>query len=162
MLRLTELFPASRFVGMDLSEAMRRRLGNIDFVVRDVSDFDTTAEREAFDVVTTFDAIHDQARPLRVLRGIYRALTPTGVYVMQDINGTSDLRQDIEHPLGTLLYTISCLHCMTVSLAQGGEGLGAMWGSATARRALQDAGFRSIEVHRLAHDIMNDWYVSRK
>jgi hypothetical protein len=49
------------------------------------------------------------------------------VYLVQDISGSSHVHKDIEHPIGTFLYTISCMHCMTVSLAQGGEGLGAMW-----------------------------------
>jgi len=67
----------------------------------------------------------------------------------------------IEHPVGTLIYTVSCMHCMTVSLAQGGEGLGAMWGEEKTREYLQRAGFRSVETHQLAHDIQNNWYVIR-
>ena len=65
---------------------------------------------------------------INVLTGIHRALRSDGVYLMQDISGSSRVHKDIEHPMGTFLYTISCMHCMTVSLAQGGEGLGAMWG----------------------------------
>lgn len=169
--RLAELFPASEFVGMDLSEdaieyaraeASRRGLPNARFVVKDLSDFDRTAEAERFDFITTFDAVHDQARPLNVLRGIHRALTADGVYLMQDIRGSSCTHKNIGHPIGTLIYTISCMHCMTVSLAQGGEGLGAMWGEEKAREYLQRAGFRSVETHRLAHDIQNNWYVVRK
>ena len=169
--RLAALFPASEFVGMDLSEdaieyaraeASRRGLPNARFAVKDLSDFDRTAEVERFDFVTTFDAVHDQAHPLHVLRGIRRALTADGVYLMQDIRGSSCTHKNIGHPIGTLIYTISCMHCMTVSLAQGGEGLGAMWGEEKAREYLQRAGFRSVETHRLAHDIQNNWYVVRK
>ena len=54
------------------------------------------------------------------------------------------------------------MHCMTVSLAQGGEGLGAMWGEEKTREYLQKAGFRTIETRRLDHDIQNNWYVVRK
>jgi 2-polyprenyl-3-methyl-5-hydroxy-6-metoxy-1,4-benzoquinol methylase len=169
--RLAELFPASEFQGMDLSqdaiayaraEASRKGLRNARFAAQDVSDFDRTAETERFDFITTFDAVHDQAQPLNVLRGIYRALTPEGVYLMQDIKGSSCAHKNIAHPIGTLLYTISCMHCMTVSLAQGGEGLGAMWGEETAREYLRRAGFRSIATHQLAHDIQNNWYVVTK
>jgi hypothetical protein len=71
-------------------------------------------------------------------------------------------RKDIEHPIGTFLYTISCMHCMTVSLAQGGEGLGAMWGEEKTREYLQKAGFRAVTTHRLAHDLQNNWYVVTK
>jgi SAM-dependent methyltransferase len=135
--RLAELYPRARFVGFDLSaeaigsarrEAARKGLRNVEFVVRDLSDFDRTAEPAAFDFVTTFDAVHDQARPLQVLQGIHRALNPDGVYLMQDIRGTSRIHDDTGLPLAPLLYTVSCMHCMTVSLAQGGEGLGARGG----------------------------------
>ncbi len=169
--RLAALFPASRFVGMDLSqdsiayareEASKTGNGNIEFRAVDLSTFDQTAEPEAFDFITTFDAIHDQAKPLNVLKGIHRALKPDGVYLMQDISGSSHVDQDIEHPIGTFLYTVSCMHCMTVSLAQGGEGLGAMWGEEKTREYLREAGFRSVTTHRLAHDIQNNWYVVTK
>jgi ubiquinone/menaquinone biosynthesis C-methylase UbiE len=168
MNRLAELYPQSRFVGMDLStdaigfardEAVTKGLSNSEFVATDLSNFHKTAEPESFDFITTFDAIHDQAKPLNVLEGIHRALKPDGVYLMQDISGTSHVHKDIEHPIGTFLYTVSCMHCMTVSLAQGGEGLGAMWGEEKTREYLERAGFRSIATHRLAHDIQNNWYV---
>ena len=81
---------------------------------------------------------------------------------MQDISGSSHVHKDIEHPIGPLLYTISCMHCMTVSLAQGGEGLGAVWGEEKAREYLQKPDFLSITTHRLAHDIQNNWYVVTK
>jgi 2-polyprenyl-3-methyl-5-hydroxy-6-metoxy-1,4-benzoquinol methylase len=169
--RLAELYPHSTFVGMDLSrdavafaagEASTKGLTNVEFVAVDLSNFDETGEPESFDVITTFDAIHDQARPLNVLKGIHRALKPDGTYLMQDISGTSHMHEDIRHPIGTFLYTVSCMHCMTVSLAQGGEGLGAMWGEEKTREYLLRAGFRSITTHRLAHDIQNNWYVVLK
>ena len=171
MSRLAELFPASVFLGIDFSadaieyaraEVSRKGLRNVGFVVKDLSDFDRTAEAERFDFITTFDAVHDQARPLNVLRGIHRALTSGGIYLMQDIRGSSCVHNNVDHPIGTLLYTISCMHCMSVSLAQGGEGLGAMWGEEKAREYLRRAGFGLVETHRLAHDIQNNWYVVRK
>jgi SAM-dependent methyltransferase len=131
-------------------------------IVADLSHFDDTAEAEAFDLIATFDAIHDQARPLNVLRGIHRALRADGIYLMQDIKGSSHIHNNLDHPLGPLLYTISCMHCMTVSLAQDGEGLGAMWGEEKTREYLAKAGFRSVEKNELAHDIQNNWYVVRK
>jgi 2-polyprenyl-3-methyl-5-hydroxy-6-metoxy-1,4-benzoquinol methylase len=169
--RLAELFPKSRFLGMDLSkeairaareEASAKGLKNVEFATVDLSEFDQTAEPESFDLITTFDAVHDQGQPLNVLRGIHRALKRDGVYLMQDIKGSSHVYKNIDHPIGTFLYTASCLHCMTVSLAQGGEGLGAMWGEEKTREYLQRAGFRSVEKHELTHDIQNNWYVARK
>jgi 2-polyprenyl-3-methyl-5-hydroxy-6-metoxy-1,4-benzoquinol methylase len=116
MTRLAELFPNSRFTGMDLSEeaigyahaeASKQGLKNIQFIAVDLSNFNETAAPESFDCITTFDAIHDQAKPLAVLEGICRALKSDGVYLMQDIGGTSHVHRDIEHPIGTFLYSIS-------------------------------------------------------
>jgi ubiquinone/menaquinone biosynthesis C-methylase UbiE len=169
--RLAGLFPKSHFVGMDFSkdalrtaeaQASAEGLKNVEFKEVDLSDFDRTAPPESFGLITTFDAVHDQGKPLNVLKGIYRALKRDGVYLMQDIKGSSHVYNNISHPIGTFLYTVSCLHCMTVSLAQGGEGLGAMWGEEKTREYLEKAGFRSVEKHELSHDIQNNWYVVRK
>ena len=169
--KLAGLFPNSRFTGIDLSpeavssaraEASRMGLQNAEFIIRDLSDFHETAEIEAFDVITTFDAIHDQGQPLNVLKGIQRALKADGLYLMQDIKASSHVHKNIGHPIGTFLYAISTMHCMTVSLAQGGEGLGAMWGEEKTREYLEKAGFQSVETNEMAHDIQNNWYVVRK
>ena len=60
------------------------------------------------------------------------------------------------------MYTISTMHCMTVSLAQGGAGLGAMWGKEKAEGMLREAGFTNVKVEQLPHDFINYYYVSRK
>jgi cyclopropane fatty-acyl-phospholipid synthase-like methyltransferase len=163
-------FPNSRFVGLDLSEeatafareeAAQQGHANVAFETRDLSGFDAEAAPAAFDLVTTFDAVHDQADPYAVLRGIRRSLAPDGVYLAQDIKGSSHVHLNRDHPLGTLLYTVSCMHCMTVSLAQNGAGLGAMWGREQAEELMRAAGFGRVAVHELPHDIQNYYYVCR-
>jgi SAM-dependent methyltransferase len=158
-------FPRSRFLGVDFSEeaigwakeqAEQDALPNLRYEVRDAATLDYSA---AFDFITTFDAIHDQARPDLVLANIRRALRPGGVYLMQDIRASSSHAGDMEHPVGPLLYTVSTMHCMTVSLATGGMGLGTMWGENVARRMLAEAGFGKIRIERLAHDFQNDYYI---
>ena len=170
LLLFAERFPNSTFQGYDLSaEAIsyaesqvdERGLENVSFERRDLSTFDEDAEPEAFAYVTTFDAVHDQARPLAMLKGIRRSLQSDGVYLMQDIQGSSHVHENLDHPGGPLLYMISCMHCMTVSLAQGGEGLGAMWGEQKARELLAEAGFASVDVHLLEHDPFNAYFVVR-
>lgn len=167
---LAEAFPGSTFVGYELSreaveyaraEARRTGHANAEFHVRDVTDFDRTADPAAFDLVFTFDAIHDQADPMAVLRGIRRTVKPDGVYICQDINGSCHHHANMGNPLAPFLYAISTMHCMTVSLAQGGEGLGTMWGCETALAYMAEAGFSSVTRHELEHDIMNVYYVCR-
>jgi 2-polyprenyl-3-methyl-5-hydroxy-6-metoxy-1,4-benzoquinol methylase len=166
--RMAAAFPNSRFTGVDISdegieaaraEARELGLANARFGVRDAA---RLGHAEDFDLVTAFDAIHDQARPDAVLRGIAEALRPGGVFLMQDIAGTSHVHEDVAHPLAVFLYTISCLHCMTVSLAAGGMGLGAMWGEERARRMLAEAGFDRVSVQTLPHDAINLYFVARK
>jgi SAM-dependent methyltransferase len=118
--------------------------------------------KDKFDLITAFDAIHDQPKPDLVLQNIYQSLSPKGVFLMQDILASTPLKDNISHPLGTFLYTISCMHCMTVSLSQNGAGLGAMWGKEKAVSMLKEAGFDNIEVKTLPHDFQNYYYVAHK
>lgn len=166
-MRLAEAFPRSTFIGYDLcedaiagalDEAARRGIPNVGFKRRDVSELH---EKAGYDLVTAFDAIHDQAKPGRVLEVVRQSLREGGIFLMQDIRASSHLERNLDHPTATYLYTISCLHCMTVSLAQGGEGLGTVWGEELAVQMLREAGFANVEIHRIEHDIMNNWYIAR-
>ena len=170
IMEMARRFPRSHFTGWDLSsEAVRlaameaRDIGleNVTFEVRDLTDFHRTAPPASFDLITAFDAIHDQARPDHVLAGIRLALKPDGLFLMQDIGASSNVSENTGHPIGTLLYSLSCTHCMTVSLAQGGLGVGAMWGERMTREFLADAGFTRVERHVLPHDIQNHYYLVR-
>ena len=161
-------FPRSRFTGFDFSaagiaaaraEAGRRGLENARFEQRDAARLGETAR---FDFVTTFDAVHDQARPDLMLAGIAAALRPGGIYLCVDTSASSKLADNLGHPLATFLYTVSCMHCMTVSLADGGMGLGTMWGEQTARKMLGEAGFTSVEAKRIDGDIVNAYIIATR
>jgi 2-polyprenyl-3-methyl-5-hydroxy-6-metoxy-1,4-benzoquinol methylase len=163
---LAEAFPASTFSGFDVStqaikaaraEAERRGLTNANFVVRDVSEDLGTA---CYDLITGFDAIHDQGKPAQVLRNICKALKKEGTFLMQDIYASSHVEQNVEHPLGPFLYAVSTMHCMSVSLANGGPGLGAAWGKELALQMLVEAGFGPVDVQTLPHDIINYYYMT--
>jgi len=165
---MAERFPNSRFIGYEISEegidyarskARERGLENLQFLYQDASTIDDVGR---FDLICTFDAVHDQAKPMELLKNINRALKPDGIYLMQDIDAHTPVEQNIDHPLGTLLYSISTMHCMTVSLARGGEGLGTMWGIELAQEMLAEAGFESVEIKRLSHDIQNCYFICRK
>jgi SAM-dependent methyltransferase len=146
-------FPASTFVGYDLdeeaidrarTEAAGERLSNVTFEVCDVAHLRVD---NPFDAVFVFDAIHDQADPSGVLSRIYEGLAPGGVFVMKEPRLSSNLEENVGSPFAPLMYSVSTLHCMTVSLAQGGAGLGTAFGEQLARRMLADAGFGEVTVH---------------
>ncbi|MGH7275577.1 MAG: class I SAM-dependent methyltransferase [Candidatus Rokuibacteriota bacterium] len=145
-------YPKSTFVGYDIgedaiararAEAREMGLANARFEVHDVTRLPAEAR---FDLVTSFDAIHDQRDPAAVLQGAAGALAPDGIYLMIEPKASSNLEDNIGNPFAPYIYGVSVLHCMTVSLAEGGAGLGTAWGAETARRMLAEAGFRSIEV----------------
>ncbi|MEX0750428.1 MAG: class I SAM-dependent methyltransferase, partial [Dehalococcoidia bacterium] len=165
---MARAFPNSRFTGYDFSEegvafgraeAKEWGLANAKFEVKDVANLDGSTK---FDLITVFDAIHDQAQPRKVLKGIADSLKPGGTFLCADIAGDSNHAGNMEHPMGPALYAISTFHCMTVSLALNGEGLGTMWGQQKARELFREAGFTSIEEKMVEGDILNVYYVCRK
>jgi SAM-dependent methyltransferase len=167
MNRLAKLYPNSRFNGFDLCgdaillaeiEAAEMGLDNVRFHAVDATTLDSDV---AFDLIFTFDAVHDQAHPAVVLSHIRRLLKPGGVYLMQDIDAASEVGDNMDNPLAPYIYSVSCMHCMTVSLAQGGVGLGTAWGEQLALAMLKDAGFKQVETHRLPHDALSIYYVCR-
>jgi SAM-dependent methyltransferase len=165
---MAQAFPASRFVGIDFSdeglaagaaEANRRGLTNATFVAADVAEYDRP---DAFDVITAFDSIHDQAHPARVLANIYRALRPGGTFLMVDIKSSSRVEDNVGVPFAAYLYTVSTMHCMSVSLGLDGDGLGTCWGRELASEMLAEAGFADVQVHEIDSDPINYYYVAQK
>jgi SAM-dependent methyltransferase len=165
---MAKAHPASTFVGYDLAddaiatartEAACVGLGNAEFEVRDVL---SVPREPGFDAVFAFDAVHDQADPTGVLDRVMDVLRPGGWFVMVDTNANTDLADNLDHPLGPFLYAVSTLHCMQVSLAEGGVGLGTVWGRQLAERMLAEAGFVDVEVHEAPGDPLNLVYVSHK
>jgi SAM-dependent methyltransferase len=117
---------------------------------------------DGYDVITAFEVIHDLAHPVDGLRAIQRALRPGGTLFMVEPCASSHLADNLEHPLGPFLYTASTFHCMTVSLAQGGEGCGTAWGEDNTRAALARAGFAHVDVKHLEGDFMNAYYIAQR
>jgi len=161
-------FSRSEFTGCDIShegissakeEAKNMGLTNVQFEIKDAL---LVEELGKFDLITAFDTIHDQVQPTKVLKAINASLNNDGFFLMQDIAASSKVEKNIDSLLAPTLYTISTMHCMSVSLAFDGEGLGTMWGKELAVNKLTEAGFKDIKVKNVEGDIMNYYYVSRK
>lgn len=164
---LAAAYPKSTFVGYDIgadaienarAEAESMGLANASFEVQDVA---RLPQDPPFDAVFAFDAIHDQADPAGVLRSVHGVLADGGVFVMFDIKASSRLENNVGNPLAPYLYSISTLHCMTVSLALDGAGLGTVWGEELARQMLADAGFEVLSVSDVPDDPMDVVYLCR-
>ena len=145
-------YPQSTFVGYDIgvdaierarAEASSMGLANATFEVADVARLPAAS---TFELITSFDSIHDQRDPRAMLRSAASALAPGGLYFAVEPRSSSKLEDNVKNPFAPYIYGMSVMHCMTVSLAEGGTGLGTAWGEQTARQFLTDAGFTSIEV----------------
>ena len=165
---MAQAFPASRFTGYDFSEEAIARaraeaaelgLTNARFAAQDLA---VLHAPDAFDAIVVFDAIHDQVHPDQVLTNIHHALRPGGDFLMVDIKASSELAQNRDIPWASWLYTVSTMHCMTVSLSAGGAGLGTAWGQELAVSMLADAGFTGVNVAEVDSDPFNNYYVARK
>lgn len=172
LILMAEAFPRSRFTGLDIAEdalekaraeASSRGLRNLVFHNRDAARLATSSDLTGtFDYVTAFDAIHDQTRPQAALRGVHAILKPGGAFSMVDIAAGSRLADNLDHPLGAFLYTVSLMHCLPVGLVDGGTGLGMMWGREKAVDMLEAAGFREVAVAEIPQDPFNLHFFCRK
>ncbi len=144
-------FPNSRFTGYDVDAASiaraRAKAAHAGIGHRLVFEH-TAAENipaaDRFDLVMAFNCIHDMAHPRAALSTIRRALKPGGILLWSEADA-SDRLEDNLTPIGRTMYGASTMHCMTVSLANGGEGLGAVIGEGLARELAREAGFAGFE-----------------
>lgn len=168
LIALATAYPASTFTGYDLDDTAIDRartraadlnLTNLTFQTRDAA---TLTATEPFDAVFVFNAIHDQATPAVVLRRIHDALTPGGTFLMNEPRLSSNLDDNLVNPMAPFIYAVSTLHCLPVSLAADGAGLGTAFGEQTARQLLADAGFGETTVHDAPGDPGNAVFVTHK
>lgn len=169
---MAKAFPKSQFLGVDThggaiatatESAKKMNLSNARFKGLDAAQIkgDETFYQK-FDYVTAFDAIHDQSHPLTVLEGIRAMLKPGGLFSMVDIKAATRLRDNLDHPMGPFLYTVSLMHCMPVGLNDKGQGLGMMWGKEQALELLAQAGFDRVDALEIPNDPFNRHFLCEK
>jgi 2-polyprenyl-3-methyl-5-hydroxy-6-metoxy-1,4-benzoquinol methylase len=165
---LASKYPQSMFYGydiddraIDLARVEGKNMGvtNSTFDLIDVSELPMEPK---FDLITAFDSIHDQANPEAVLHAIQKALEADGIFIMVEYRLSSRVEENIGNPLAALFYGISVMHCVPVSIAAGGPGLGLAWGEQAARQMLIDAGFSRVEFVSMPTRPHNHIFVCRR
>lgn len=143
---IAQAFPKAAVFGFDLhAESIERARANAaaaglgERTRFEVADGAHLPERR-FDLVSTFDVVHDAVDPVGLMSSIRRSLCDDGTYLMQEINTSARVEDNIK-PMGKMLYSVSTLYCMTTSLAHGGAGIGALMGEPKARDLAAAAGF---------------------
>ncbi|GAC1546752.1 MAG: class I SAM-dependent methyltransferase [Herpetosiphon sp.] len=150
LITLAQAYPNAHYVGYDVhapsigTARARARAAGVDdrvrFEVLDVAH----GLPERYDVITTFDVIHDQVDPRGILRVIHQALQKKGIYVCLEVNCSDKLEENLG-PLGTIWHGMSIFFCLTTSLAQNGEGLGTLGlHEAKLRELCAAAGFSRV------------------
>jgi 2-polyprenyl-3-methyl-5-hydroxy-6-metoxy-1,4-benzoquinol methylase len=150
LIKLAQAFPQARYIGYDIfGPTIERATANaqaagvadrVRFEQRDVS----KGLPKQYDVITTFDVVHDAIDPVGLLRTIRQGIRADGVYVCLDIN-CSDKLQENQGPLGAMFHGFSVLYCMTTSLAGGGIGLGTLgFHEPKVRELCAEAGFSNV------------------
>ncbi len=151
-LTLAKAFPSATVAGLDLdapsidiARGYARDAGldgRVSFLAQPLEALPATP---AWDLISTFDVMHDLPDPVGAMQHIRAALTAGGTYLMVEPKVGDDLESNLANPFARMFYGISCLHCVPQSLAQGGLGLGACWGEKRARALAAQAGFSRFE-----------------
>ncbi len=165
---LAAALPLIDAVGVDLdadaiaaarAEATAMGLANARFEAVDVA---SVLAAGSFDLITAFDVIHDLPEPVGLVRAALDALAPGGVLIVVDVKAHTGIEHNLDHPMGPWMYGISTMHCLQVSLASGGPGLGACWGEERAVELLTEAGATTVDVGRAPADRANLIYTCRR
>jgi 2-polyprenyl-3-methyl-5-hydroxy-6-metoxy-1,4-benzoquinol methylase len=155
LLALAEAFPRSQFQGFDVSrhaierarfKAEEAGLGNLEFRVADAESIPTSPP---FDLILTFDCIHDMPHPAEAIAAIREAVAPCGVWIIKDIRSGPEWSQNLRNPLLAMMYSTSVATCMSSAMSEpGGAGLGTLGFNPTiAERMCRDAGFTTFVTH---------------
>lgn len=143
-------FPNSKVLGIDYHQASiesarklaaKEAVNNVEFLQAAAHEIPAGKK---FDLICSFDCIHDMVDPKATLRAIRTAMTDDGVYVWSEPNASAHAHEN-RNPVGKMFHSISPMHCMTVSLAHNGAGLGTVIGEEGARSLAREAGFTHFE-----------------
>ncbi len=166
---LAKAFPRSTFVGIDPSPTALERarlrakeagLANLELAVGAAEDL---SDEKRFDFAMVLDCMHDMTHPRQATLAIRRALKDDGVWLVKDVRCADSLAENLQHPMGALLYGISIAYCMSSSMsAVDGAGLGTMGFSANrAREMAAAAGFTRFRILDYEDDPLNAFYEIR-
>jgi ubiquinone/menaquinone biosynthesis C-methylase UbiE len=159
-------YPASRIAGSDYHdgsiEQARKRAS--DAGVAERVTFSVAGAQEfpgaGYDLVTTFDCLHDMGDPIGAARHIRDALAPDGTWLIVE-PAAGDTVADNLNPVGRVYYSFSTFLCVPNARSQrGGFALGAQAGEAAIRQVVTDAGFTRFR--RAAETPFNLVYEARR
>jgi ubiquinone/menaquinone biosynthesis C-methylase UbiE len=169
LIELASAFPKSQFVGYEISErALDRAEVNRTAAGPDNLAFHNAAKHPmpgdgSFDLVLTFDCLHDMTRPDRIMEQIREGIADDGVWLIADIKARETYEENVaKNPMAAMMYGVSILHCMSSSLSEpDGMGLGTLgFHEGLAKDLAVKAGFGHFSRVKINHPI-NAFYTVR-
>jgi SAM-dependent methyltransferase len=144
---MARAFPKSSFAGSDYHEESitqaRKRVADAGLagqVTFDVASAQTFGGGP-YDLVTTFDCLHDMGDPVGAARHIREMLAPAGTWMVVEPYAGNCVTDNL-NPVGRVYYSFSTFLCVPNALSQdGGYSLGAQAGQEAMRRLAADAGY---------------------
>ncbi len=169
-LSIAENIPSANILGVDISKeaiqfaqekAKERGYKTIQFEYQDICNLPSDWTNK-WEFVYIIDVLHDVAQTTKAISELYRIIKPGGQAFVLDINMHTAIRDNIDcNPIDSMLYAVSLFHCMTVSLAEDGEGMGTAWGKEKATQMFQDVGF-TVEQLDNSMNTLNSYYLLTK
>ena len=154
---LAEAYPNTTCVGIDPSgsaldlaraRTQKMRLNNVEWIEGTGEDVEPGSD---YDLIVTFDCMHDMAFPDRAAAAFRNALAPDGTWLIKDIRSTGDFDKDRRNPMLALMYGFSVTSCLQSAMSEeGGRGLGTLGLHAEAAEEMtKAAGFSQFATHDL-------------
>ena len=168
LIEMAKAFPDSEFHGYEISEGAiaraehnRDEAGTANVAFHNVARDPLPADA-SFDLITTFDCLHDMTQPQEAAAAIRAAIRPDGLWFIVDINGAATFEENLENPLSAMMYAVSVLGCLSSSLSEpGAVGYGTLGLPEPAMRELaREAGFTRFRRLDLPHPV-NAFYEVR-
>lgn len=171
LLTMAKAFPKSWFTGYDDNAANislareaagRDQLHNVRFKCVRMTE---SMETAAFDLITCFGSLIDTGDIFNVVQRIYVSLRPVGTFLLQDVAASSNTKDNLNHPAGPLLYTISLMYSVPAVLHKTNseeDAVGVMWGNDKALNVIRGAGFKCDRPCYLPEDHCNAFFFCRK
>lgn len=164
---LAEHFPASQIEGVDLSEhaiaLASERISGLPNASVHHGRAEEVTEAGVYDLVLTFDVLHDLTRPAAAAAAVARALAPEGTWLVKEIRCWPTWEQNRKNPMLAMFYGFSVTGCLGSGTSEpDGAGLGTAGLHGERLRELTEAaGFTTFVVHDV-EDPANLYYEIRR
>lgn len=155
LVAMAQRFPRSRFHGYDISRHAIERAGQLtseaelENVELHLAGSEALPAEPTFDLVLTFDCLHDMTDPTSTITGIRQAIDTDGTWLVKDIRCAPMPRENLKNPMAAMMYGFSITSCMSSAMSvPGGAGLGTLGLHPELLAGLvSDAGFTRFTVH---------------